>query len=135
MPKTTAHLKKHQFKKGTTGNPQGARLHNPAIKALTKLTVETYREVIEIVMKGTLKDLKAMAEHPQTSALQVGIAASFIKAIQAGDYNVIERIAERIIGKIPDELNVNSTSNTNLKVGALDREKLRAAMKQLATDV
>lgn len=128
-------LAKHTFKKGKSGNPEGARLHNPAIKALTKLTIESYREVIELVMTGNLTDLKEMAEHPKTSALQVGIATSFLKAIKDGDYGVIERIAERIIGKIPDELNVNSKNiNANLNT-SIDKAKLKAAYEALEKDV
>lgn len=128
-------LAKHTFKKGQSGNPEGARAHNPAIKALTKLTIESYREVIEIVMTGTLQDLKEMAEDPKTSALQVGIATSFMKAIKSGDYAIIEKIAERIIGKIPDELNVNSKNvNANLNA-AIDKTKLKAAFEQLQKDV
>ena len=137
--KPTAGYKKppvhSQFKKGQSGNPEGGRAHNPAIKALKNLTVETYREVIELVLTGNLAQLKAMAEHPETSALQVGIATAFMKAIQSGDYSVIERIAERIVGKIPDELNVRSTNtNANLNT-AIDKAKLKAAMAELEKDV
>ncbi len=128
-------LKNHTFKKGKSGNPEGARAHNPLIKALTKLTIDSYREVIELVMKGSLQELKEMAEHPKTSALQVGIATSFLKAIKNGDYGVIERIAERIIGKIPDELNVNSRNvNANLNT-TIDQAKLKVAYDALEKDV
>lgn len=128
-------MKAKQFQKGRSGNPEGARAHNPLVKALKKLTIESYREVIEIVMTGTLTDLKEMAENPKTSALQVGIATSFMKAIKAGDYTIIEKIAERIIGKIPDELNVNSKNiNANMNA-AIDKTKLKAAFEQLQKDV
>lgn len=136
MPKTTKHLKKHQFKKGKpSANPEGGRLHNPAIRALSKLTVETYREVIQIVLTGTLADLKAMAENPNTSALQVGIATAFMKAIQSGDYTVIERIAERIVGKIPDELKVTSNNINATLSAAVDMDELKRAYKKIRSDV
>jgi len=128
-------MKAAQFQKGRSGNPAGARAHNPAIKALRKLTLETYREVIELVLTGNLTELKAMAEDPDTPAVQVGIATAFMKAIKNGDYSVIERIAERIIGKIPDELNINSKNvNANLNA-AIDKEKLKAAYAELEKDV
>ncbi len=138
MPKTTKHLAKHQFKKGApSANPEGARKHNPAIIALGKLTVQTYREVIEVVLTGNLQSLKDMVDDPKTSALQVGIATAFIKAIKSGDYAVIERIAERIVGKIPDEINLNANSKLTLvdRVKSIDREALREAMKDLEHDV
>lgn len=97
-----------QFKKGQSGNPEGARAHNPAIKALKALTIESFREIIELVMKGNLQSLKSVINDPDTSAVQVGIAKAFLKAIRNGDYTVIEKIAERIVGKIPDQLNITS---------------------------
>ncbi len=134
MPKTAAHLKKHQFKKGESGNPKGS-VPNPALRALRRLTQETYREVIELVLTGNLTDLKKMAENPETPAIQVGVAAAFMKAIKNGDYAVIERIAERIVGKIPDVINVNSNNNTSLALGVIDREKLKTAFAKLESDV
>lgn len=129
--------KHSRFKKGKSGNPQGGRAHNPAIKALKKLTVDTYREVIELVLEGRVADLKAMAEHPDTPAIQVGIAVSFLKAIKNGDYSVIERIAERIVGKIPDVVNVNSqvNANVNAAVRIIDKVALKAAMDELEEEV
>lgn len=124
-----------RFKKGQSGNPEGSRAHNPAVKALKNLTIESYRECVEMVCTGNLSELKAMAENPKTSALQVGIATAFMKAIKSGDYTVIERIAERIIGKIPDELKVTSQNvNANLNT-SIDKTKLKAAMKALEEDV
>lgn len=139
MPKPKKPLPKaaepYKFKKGVSGNPQGGRLHNPITRALKNLTVESYRECIEAVCTGNLDNLKAMVDDPKISALQVGIARAFIKAMQAGDYAVIERIAERIVGKIPDELNVTS-NNVNANLNAtIDKEKLKAALEQLEKDI
>jgi hypothetical protein len=136
MPKRKApQLKPHQFKKGVSGNPNGRPPLNPIQRALKNLTIETYREVIETVCTGNIDNLKSMVEDPKTSALQVGIARAFLKAMQAGDYAVIERIAERIVGKIPDELKVSS-SNVNANLNAtIDKEKLKAALAQLESDV
>lgn len=129
MPRDAKHLKAHQFKKGEpSANPEGARRHSPVTKALFNLTVETYREVIQLIMTGNLAALQSMIKDPDTSAVQVGIAMSFMKAIKRGDYHVIERIAERIIGKIPDEINLNSK---NTHVSAIDPEMLKAALEKL----
>lgn len=135
MPRDGKHLKAHQFKKGQSGNPEGGRVHNPITKALKNLTVETYREVIEAVCTGNVDNLRRMIEDPKTSALQVGVATAFAKALKAGDYATIERIAERIVGKIPDELKVSS-SNVNANLNAtIDKEKLKAALAHLESEV
>lgn len=128
-------LEKHKFKPGQSGNPEGGRLHDPVTKALKKLTVETYREVIEMVLTNDLLSLKKLAEDPKTPAIQVGVATTFMKAIQRGDYDVIERIAERIVGKIPEEINVRS-QNLNANLNArIDKTELRAALKEIEEDV
>lgn len=135
MPKTAAHLKKHHFKKGVSGNPEGARIQNPIKRALKNLTLDTYREVIELVLTGNVDSLREMVANPKTPAIQVGVATAFMKAIKNGDYAVIERIAERIVGKIPDELKVTSQNvNANLNA-AIDKEKLKAALVKLESDV
>lgn len=121
-----------RFKKGQSGNPLGGRAHSPATKALRKLTIDTYREVIELVLTSNLSALKALVENPKTSAVQVGVATAFLKAIKNGDYAVIERIAERIVGKIPDELNVRSKSDTTLNIS---KEALRAALKEIEKEL
>ncbi len=134
MPKSAKHLEKHKFQKGKSGNPRG-RIPNEAIKALRKITIETYREVIEMVLTGKVEDLIALAKHPDTPAIQVGVASSFLKAIKSGDYAVIERLAERIIGKIPDQLNVIQNTTVNTKVTDIDRDALKKAMAELENEV
>lgn len=137
MPKTTKHLKVHQFKPGQSGNPEGGRAHNPIRRALRNLTVESYREVINLVCTGNPDALRELIEDPKTSALQVGVGIAFLKAMKAGDYATIERIVERIVGKIPDELNVNSNNrnvNANLS-GKLDPGKVKAAIAALEEEI
>ena len=137
MSKLTPAMKAKQFKKGQTGNPNGRPPLNPAMKALRKLTIEAYREVIELVMMGNLSELQKIVKDPNSTALQVGIARAFYNAIQKGDYAIIERIAERIVGKIPDEINIKSENNTKLAatVSMFDKDKLREAMLKIEADV
>lgn len=132
-PKSLENLK--MWKKGESGNPIGSRAHNPATRALKKITLESYREMIELVLTGNLSQLKEIAENPKTPALQVGIATAFMKAIKEGNHEIIERIAERLVGKIPDELNIKSQSlNANLNA-EVPLEKVKAALQKLQGDV
>ena len=93
------------WKKGQPSpNPLGGKLSNPAVRALKNLTVEIYREVIELALTSNIAALKAIAENPDTPAVQVGVAVALVKAIQKGDWNIVNAIAERIVGKIPDKI-------------------------------
>lgn len=127
------------FKKGNKANPIGGRAHNPLSKALRNLTVESFREIIEITLKGNLADLEKIIKDPNTSALQVGVATSFYKAMKAGDYATIERIAERIVGKIPEQINlVSQNMNANVTVpteSPLTKEEIDAAYDKFDSEV
>lgn len=130
MAKNTSGLR--PYKKGQSGNPLGGKLHDPAKRALKQLTLQTYREVIELVLTGNVAALKAMVEHPDTPAIQVGVATSFMKAIKSGDYGIIERIAERIVGEIPKVVKIDSVNNTNLSINPIE---LKLALEKLEQDV
>lgn len=122
-----------RIKKGEVRNPEGGRAHNPLQRALRNITLESYRKIIELVMTSDVQAIKRIAENPKSTGLEVGIAVSFIKAIKNGDYAVIERIAERIIGKIPDIIKVDST--VNAKVNVIDKAALAKAMAELMDEV
>lgn len=118
-------------KKGEIRNPEGGRSHNRELKALKNLTVETYRQIIDTVLTGDVKSLRAVAENEDLSAVQVAIAKSLVKAIDSGDYATVERIAERIVGEIPKVVSVNAVT-TNMSYTEV---ALKAALNKLENDV
>lgn len=131
--------KAHQFKKGTSGNPLGGKLHNPAIKALRNITVDSYRQIIELALTGNVAGLREVAKDglenkaSKYSAVQVGVATAILKAISRGDDTVIERLASRIIGKLPDKLDVGYSGS--VEISFADKAKLKRAILELEADV
>lgn len=125
-----------QIKKGEVRNPKGIGgvHHNPMIKALRKVTLESYRQIIELVLTSDVAAIKKIAENPKSTGLQVGIAVAFLKAIKNGDYTIIERIAERIVGKIPDEIKIQPMSITQ-KISVIDKTALAKALLELEEEV
>lgn len=114
MPRgETKHLKPHQFKPGQTGNPSG-RPPNPIKNALKKLTGQSLQRIIKAVVKGNIDEVQRIAQDPNSSGIEVAVAACFIKAVKQGDWSTVERMIERIVGKIPDKLLVESTSTTTI---------------------
>lgn len=127
-----SHIKKYQYKKGQSGNPRGP-IANPVTKALKKLTIESFREAIELALSSNLAALRDLARHPETPAVQVGIAVAFLKAIEKGDWSIMEAITARIVGKIPDKLEVTSDNTHTLSV--VNQTKIAEAMAKLESDV
>jgi hypothetical protein len=129
------------FPKGVSGNPKGKPKGaiSPIQRALKELTVDTYREVIELVLVGNEAAVEAILVDDKRSLLQKGVARAFIKACKNGDYEVIERIAERIVGKIPDNINLISKNlNANMDVppeSKVTSDEVKAAFDELEREV
>lgn len=132
MPRTAKHLVKHRYKPGESGNPKG-RPKNPIPDALKKMTKQSYRRIIRIAVKGNVDALGEIIENEKSSVLEVAVAKCLVVAIQKGDYGTIEQIVQRIVGKIPDELNVNSKNIT--LTGKLDESKVKAVVEDLEKEV
>jgi len=132
---STKHLAAHQFKPGQpSANPKG-RPRNPIPDALKKMTKQSFRRIIRAVVKGNVDQLNKMVTDPKASALEVAVASSFMKAISRGDYDTIEHILQRIVGKIPDEILVRSR-NLNANVDApLDNEKVKIAVAKILGEI
>lgn len=103
------HLQKHAFKKGQSGNPQGGRAHNAEEKALKKLTKEELIEIGNIIVKGDMDQLKAIAKDPKASVIQVMIASVAAKTIAKGDMHALDILLNRLVGKVKDEIDLTGT--------------------------
>ena len=101
-PNSLKHLK--PVKKGEVRNPNGARAHDPVSKEMRRLTAEYLREVIEAATLGNLAELKRIAEDPDTPAIQVGVAKVLFNGIRDGNWDIVEKLLARAIGKVPDKI-------------------------------
>lgn len=134
------HLKP-PWKKGQSGNPKGRPKGSVSVipHALREISLPIFREVIETVLKGNMAALNAIIEDPEAPVIKVAVAKSFRKALKAGDYSTVERIIERIVGKIPDELNlVSKNMNANVSLpteSAVTKEEIGAAFDEFDRDV
>lgn len=115
--------------KGTVMNPKG---RPPLIaRELKKLTLEELREIIELAVRSNTNKLRVLIKDPTTPALQMGVATSLLRAIQKGDWNTLEAIVSRIVGKIPDRVQVDGP----IQIAAVDVREVRMAMKKLEDEI
>jgi len=97
-PNSIKNLKK--FEKGNNANPLGGKAHDPVARALRVATKETYNEVIEAAVNGTEGDLKKLADGKDVPAVKRIIAGAVYDAIRTKDLYTLERVMERLIGKV-----------------------------------
>lgn len=97
-------------KKGEVRNPDGGRAHDPAKKALKYLSNEMLKEVIDVAVKGDLEKLAALAQSRTLPVLQVAVAKCMYDAVARGDWSTVERIVERCVGKVKEEVEITGIS-------------------------
>lgn len=128
-PASLANLR--PVKPGEVLNPKGNT--NTELRRIRQLTVIGYGRVIELAMTSNLTELKALMNDKEATAIELGVVTSLVKAIERGDVDVFERLASRIVGKIPDKIQIEQAITVSVSFD--DREKLRATMAKLRADV
>jgi hypothetical protein len=112
-PKSLANLR--PVKKGDRGrNPEGSRAHNPLLRAFKRAHQDTFREALEMVLDCGYDELQTMVdEGTNLKSLPHLIAKAMIKAIDHGDYGIVERLMVTLFG--PAITKIDLTANTNNK--------------------
>ncbi len=90
----------NQFKKGQSGNPEGARKHDPLKKMINQMTSEELKRVICDTVLSTEKELKKKIASPDISLCEIIVGRAILKAITKSDYTLFNKIIERVIGKV-----------------------------------
>jgi len=93
-----------RWKKGQSGNLLGGRKHDPDIKRLKNLTKSELIEVGNLIVKGTVQELREKAADPSASVIQTMISAVAVKIMKQGDMQSLNVLLDRLIGKVKDEI-------------------------------
>lgn len=135
--KITPKMEKNKWRKGQSGNPLGGQKHNPELKMIRNLTEQEVVEIGSLVVKGSIKELRAIAKDEDGSAIRCMIAAVAVKVMSKGDPQALEVLLNRLIGKVKEKVEVTSTNQTQLNaiVGVIDEAKLKQAWSKLKSDV
>lgn len=99
-----AHLVKHRFKPGQSGNPEGGRAHNKEIKRIKHLTQDQIAELGSLLLAGNVEGIKSVVTDKDASALKVWFATIIMKGITKGDPLILNTFLDRVVGKIPERV-------------------------------
>ncbi len=104
------------WKKGQSGNPDGAKKHNPALKVIKNLTEKELIEVSNMVLKGTMGELLDIREDEESTVLQRMLASVAVRVMKKGDMHAMDILLNRMIGKVKDKIDVNNLNATPARV-------------------
>jgi len=120
--------KEHQFKKGQVANPHGC--NGKVKRAINEFNSQEISKAINIVMTSTEEEIVATINDPLTTIGFKTILRAMLNASEDGDYAKFYQIAEHVIGKVPNKVEII----TSLKEKLEDREKLKQVMKEVEND-
>ena len=109
MPRGNPNIKP-RWKKGESGNPKGRPVSTPEQLRLTRLTKTELTEIGSYIVKGDKTELKKIVDDPTTSILKSWIASIAIKGIASGDMDALNKLLERIVGKVKEEVEVSGNA-------------------------
>lgn len=99
----------HWWKPGQSGNPSGGRAHDPALKALKRMTKDELAKIGQLVLDGDYETLVELAGDRSASVLAQMLASVCLRIINKGDHAALDTLLNRIVGKVKDELDVGGT--------------------------
>ncbi len=107
-PNSLANLKR-PVKGGPSPNPKGRppNLFNSQIK---QLTAGELAEIANLIVKGNLPALKAIAKSENATVIQVMVASVAVKIITKGDMAALDTLMNRIVGKVKEHVEVTGKS-------------------------
>lgn len=117
------HLKKHQFKKGQSGNPSGAKKLPPELKkAATMTKVETLQRLVSFLQMD-IYGLEEVLKDKSRSVMDHWIARICLVGIKEGDNRRLDFMLDRLFGKVQPHIEIN---NNQFNFTGLPREEIIA---------
>lgn len=95
------------FKPGQSGNPGGTSKVDRDLMVIRKLSKEKFKDLANILISGTREDLERMLASPGTTALTEMVIKVVLGIAERGDMTSLDRLLDRLIGKVKDEVDVN----------------------------
>lgn len=99
------------FQKGHPGNPLG-RCDPPDLRESRKLTRQEFERLVDRYLKMGSEELSKLVKDKTTSNLELMIASIVHKAIVQGDQKRLDFLLDRLIGKVVQPIQDDTTKRS-----------------------
>lgn len=120
-----------QWKPGQSGNPEGARRHDPIKRRIKKLTTEELENILNSILLAHPNEINAVSQENPT-ILKTWVASIVTKAVKNGDSGFLLLLLDRLVGKVTDKLKV--TSDIQANVTTVNEAQVRAALAKIESE-
>lgn len=120
------------FVKGNVPKSPGRPPLSPEAKKLRKLTTEEFVKRVNKYLHMSKNKLRAGITNGNIQVLDLCIRSSLVKCIEKGDYSTLEKMLDRIIGKVAMKLEHTGKDGEPIEISDA-REKLLSRFNSLAS--
>jgi multidrug efflux pump subunit AcrB len=99
------------FPSGKSGNPNGRPPLTKEAKELRKLTADEFIKRVNKYLHMTAAQIKTEMDNPKATVLDMYIGNTLAIGLKRGDYNTLDNILNRIIGKLKETVEVTNTGD------------------------
>lgn len=93
-----------RFKKGQSGNPNGAQRHSPEFKRMRRLVEAELVDLGSLILNGDMTELRQIVNDPNASVLTRMLASVVHKGINKGNMDSLDKLLTRIVGKPKEQV-------------------------------
>ena len=101
-----------RFVKGKSGNPEGARKHNHALKKLRKASRADVEIIADLIQKKTPEQLYSLLKAGKLKGFAALVVSVFVKACTKGDAAAMEKLFREMVGPVREEFNLYNPDGT-----------------------
>lgn len=77
---------------------------------MRQLTAHEFAEMANLIVKGEFDEIERIDREKDGSALRCWIAAVAVKAANAGDMDALDKLLNRLVGKVKDHVEHSGTA-------------------------
>jgi hypothetical protein len=132
MDKRLTNLK--PFKPGQSGNPKGKKPTPQDLKDARKLNTVSVARILNKFSNMPVSEIKAELERADCPTLEFMIGKVMVECLKAGDYQRLNFILDRMIGKVTEKMEVKTPRPTVIKLIGDEAEAIVLGTEQKGED-